>query len=349
MGSVIGWYAHHHGSGHLTRARVVAAALDRPVTLLTSRERPPEPGPFADWVELPPDWTTPELGSDPAGSDPAEEDPTARGVLHWVPRRHPGLRDRMAAISAWIQRHRPAAMVVDVSVEVAGLARLHGIPVITMVLPGERDDPPHRWVHTLADALLAPWPADWYDTGHLADHRDRLHAVGGLSRFAGRARVADPEPGRVLLLGGTGGSDPADGTQPWRTAGAGGAAGDGWQWQLLGGAEGTWLADPWPALCRAEVVVCQTGQNAVADAGAAGARLVAVPQQRPFGEQRATARALVAAGLAVGPAEGGGWPAAADWPGLLHRARDLRPDWDRWQLTGAAERAAGVIAGVADG
>lgn len=336
MGSMIGWYAHHHGSGHLTRARVVAAALDRPVTLLSSRNRPAGTAPFADWVELPPDWT-PGPAADP--------DPTAHGALHWVPRRHPGLRARMAAISAWLERSRPAALVVDVSVEVAALARLHGIPVVVMVLPGERDDRAHRLVHTLADALLAPWPADRYDTAHLAAHADRLHCVGGLSRFAGRPRAADPEPGRVLLLGGTGGTDPAGGAQPWRRP----DEAQPWRWQLLGG-EGGWLADPWPELCRAEVVVCQTGQNAVADSGAAGARLIAVPQQRPFGEQHATARALIGAGLAVGvPDRRSGWPDPDDWPELLHAARGLRPDWDRWQLTGAADRAAAVIAGVADG
>ena len=32
----VGWYAHHHGLGHLTRARAVAPHLRSKVTVLTS-------------------------------------------------------------------------------------------------------------------------------------------------------------------------------------------------------------------------------------------------------------------------------------------------------------------------
>ncbi|OYO25350.1 hypothetical protein CGZ93_00585 [Enemella dayhoffiae] len=326
----IGWYVHHQGSGHLTRAGVIAAHLDEPVTVLTSRERPEGPLGFADWVRLSPDWD---------GSD-VPQDPTAGGALHWVPRRHPGLRARMTQLSAWIDEVRPSAMVVDVSVEVATLARLHGVPVVVAVLPGERTDRAHRLAHRLADALLAPWPRRWYAAEQVAGHDDRLHCVGGLSRFTGRERVAEPEPGRVLLLAGSGGTDGDDAGQPWRRDRAG-----EWHWRVLGGPGGRWLADPWEELCRAEVVVCQPGQNAVADAGAAGARVIAVPQRRPFGEQYATTEALVRAELALGVP---GWPAPADWPELLERARALQPDWSRWELAGAAERAAGVVRAVAD-
>lgn len=37
---MIGYYVHHHGSGHLHRARSLAAVLGRPVTGLSTLPRP---------------------------------------------------------------------------------------------------------------------------------------------------------------------------------------------------------------------------------------------------------------------------------------------------------------------
>ena len=66
------------------------------------------------------------------GRDGADERPEA---LHYVPLNHPGVRARMAGIAAWAERTDPALIVVDVSVEIAILARLLSIP--TVVVPPE--------------------------------------------------------------------------------------------------------------------------------------------------------------------------------------------------------------------
>ena len=73
----------------------------------------------------------------------------------------------------------------------------------------------------------------------------------------------------------------------------------GWTWTVLGPPGRRWVADPWPLLCAADVVVTHAGQNAIADVAAARRPAVIVPQPRPFDEQATTARALDAAGLAV--------------------------------------------------
>ena len=49
-------------------------------------------------------------------------------------------------------------MVVDVSVEVAILVRLLGVPVVVMAMPGDRIDAPHDLVYQAADHILAAWP-----------------------------------------------------------------------------------------------------------------------------------------------------------------------------------------------
>src|SRR5947207_2777263 len=77
---------------------------------------------------------------------------------------------------------------------------------------------------------------------------------------------------------------------------------------------------PWPALCRADVVITHGGLNAVAEVAAARKPAVVVPQDRPHGEQRATARALAQVGLAV---IADPWPQDAAWPSLLRAAREL--------------------------
>ena len=51
-------------------------------------------------------------------------------------------------------------MVVDVSVELVLLSRLHGVPTLAVVLPGQRDDAAHALGFEVADALVSFWPAD---------------------------------------------------------------------------------------------------------------------------------------------------------------------------------------------
>jgi hypothetical protein len=251
----------------------------------------------------------------------------------------------MAAISAWISQAAPAVMMVDVSVEVSVLARLMGVPVVTMVLPGARGDQPHRLGYALAEMLIAPWLPSM--SRLLLDDADpaggKIRHVGAFSRFDGRR----PEPGigarggipTVLVLQGEGGS--AIATTDLRAAAA---ATPGWSWVVLGRGTGRWEEDPWAVLCRADVVVTHAGQNAVAEVAAARKPAVIIPQSRPHGEQLATARALASAGLAV---IAGTWPAAADWPAVLHAAVSRGGNrWESWSSGTGARRAAGLIESV---
>ncbi|MEJ7702693.1 MAG: hypothetical protein WKF47_03015 [Geodermatophilaceae bacterium] len=210
---MIGYYIHHHGRGHLMRATSISAALDQPVVGLSSLPSPAGTSPYRDWVQL-------------ARDDAADSvaDPTAGGVLHWAPRDDAGLRERMAAIAAWVDRFHPAAVVVDVSIEVAALLRLLGVPVIIVAMPGDREDPAHQLAYRLADAVLAFWTREVYDPSWLTAHHDRTHFVGALSRFDDRARPGC-EPTRrrtAVLLGGAGAARSARPTaRAYRSTGSG--------------------------------------------------------------------------------------------------------------------------------
>ena len=326
---MIGFYAHHHGSGHLHRCRTIMAALaeryDTEVALLSTH-------PGADVV----------LAEDAGAPDtPDTADLGAGGTLHYAPLGHEGYSARMAQIAGWVATHRPRAFYVDVSVEVAALVRLLGVPVVTLAMPGERPDPAHQLGYRQAAAVIAAWPTWVPLPPHLREHGARVHRVGGISRFSGAGRPPSSPPGTdIVVLAGQGGTDwPAEDSPEWDAVRA---VLPGHDLVFLGGRRV--VADPLPYLAAAHVVVAAAGQNSVADLAVAEARALILPQERPFDEQGATARLLDAASLAVVAPE---FPAPEAWPGLVESANSLDSRWIRWQTSGAALRAAEVIGKVA--
>ena len=325
---MIGYYVHHHGKGHLHRALSVAAATDAVVVGLSSLPRPAAW--IGPWIVLP---------RDDEGSDPI--DASAHDRLHWVPELDQGLTARMAAISSWIADADPAVMVVDVSVEVALLARLHGIPVVTMVLPGERRDPAHDLVHAVARRIVGAWPSDVTGmVGGVDGHRDRMTCVGGLSRFDDRERPARTVRAdgqrRVLVLAGTGDAD----GDAWDLSSARDQT-PGWTWDVVGPGAG-WVDDPWALMCAADVVVAHAGQNSIAEIAAARRPAIIVPQPRPFSEQQTMAAALAADGrfpVTVRPEL-----PSTGWAELLEGTADLDGSaWSAWNDGHGAARLAVVI------
>lgn len=338
---MIGYYVHHHGSGHLHRALTVAPTLPGPVTGLSSLPRPD--GWAGPWVVLPRDDRAP-------GGYGAPDDVTAHGRLHWAPLGDRGLRDRMSTLSEWIGREAPVAFVVDQSMEVCLLARLHGVPVVALTAPGRRTDAAHHLGLGSASAVVGAWPPGC--TTRMLPGLDpavtgRVHAVGAVSRFPVATRAGAPERSRsrprAVLIAGTGG----DGFTSEVVAAAQEQTPD-WDWTVLSRSLGTWHVDPAAALAAADVVVLHPGQNSLAEVAALRRPAVVVPAPRPFDEQHVTARVL-----------GDGWPAVvadevptSGWRDLLHAARQLDGGgWARWCDGAAPGRIAGVVeravAGVA--
>lgn len=319
---MIGWYVHDHGRGHLQRLQCISAHLRTPVTALSSL---PKPVDFAGaWVELPND--------QPTGAD---DDVTAGGTLHWAPRQHAGLLERMAAIAGWIAAARPALVVVDVSVEVAVLVRTMGVPVVVAAMRGDRTDRAHTTAYDLAEALLAPWPVELPEPWPRS-WLDKTWHVGALSRLDGRLVLPAPGDRRVAVLWGRGGGEVS--AQDLAEARA---ATPAWDWDPIGLPGTPWLDDPWPRLQAADVVVTHAGQNALAEVAAARRTAVVLPQTRPYGEQLANARALTRGGLALVCER---WPSAQLWPGLLEQVAGRDTDaWQRWSDGFGAVRAAALL------
>lgn len=329
---IVGWYVHHHGAGHLARLRATLEHVDGDVVALSSLEAVAKLD--CDHLVLPAD-----LSARPV-------DATANGTLHWVPLGHDGLRERMAAIAAWIAAARPDVMVVDVSVEVALLARLHGVRVVIVAQRGRRTDAPHALAYAQAAAVVAPWTAATHlDEDRLPEATTRF--VGAISRFdaSSPARGVPSGPvGDVLLVLGAGGHEitaaqvlEAAGATPQRT------------WHIAGPVEAHApnvvahgaRADVARLLAQSSVVVGSAGANVVAEIATSRRPYVCLPQARPFDEQLHQAEALRRLGVAeVRHA----WPAAHEWPALL-AAAEAR-DTGRWALLhdgGGARRLAATV------
>ncbi len=324
---MIGYYVHHHGVGHVTRACQIASHLQSPVMGFSSLPRPRSwPG---EWVELP----------DDVSDDP--RDPTAGGLLHWAPLGHPGYSARMAVLSQHMGRLD--LMMVDVSVEVSLLARLHGVPTVVVAMRGDRSDSAHRLAYDCATSLLVPWSASFPEPWWPSRWTEKARFVGAISRFDDRPSACLPtngSPRRVLVLLGGGGHDMTPGMLSDI-----GARTTEWEWTLR--SVDAPSPDLWQDLLGSDVVVCHGGNNAVAEVAAAGRPAIVVAQDRPFREQHHTTDVLERAGICVGLA---GWPAVEDWPRLLDTALERgAAAWSAWNPRDGALQAARHLDALATG
>ena len=338
---MIGYYAHHRGAGHLNRAMSIARELDDDVTILSSSARPAVW--TGGWVDLP-------LDHSPHDGDPLA-DASAHGALHWVPLASDGLRERMGAIAAWLRDAEPAAVVVDVSVEVALLVRLHGIPVVTMAQPGDRTDAPHSLGYRASSAIVAVWP-DGVSALRVADDiAPRIEPVGAISRIP----TVDPlprDPLQIAVLAGLGtrGRSSLD-----IAVDAARAALPDARWVVLSGADSETVAH---TLRTSSLVFAHCGENALAEIAASRIPAIIIPESRPHEEQQAMGIALGASGMPVTVVDmvehsltaeaAESAVQAVDWALLVRETAELDGEvWSAWCDGHAAARAAAVIERVA--
>lgn len=329
----VAYYAHHHGSGHLTRARLIRDACPIPVDILSSIDDD------AVDVVLPPD-------HDPGDDRPTADD-DARGVLHYAPRYESRLAPRIGALASWVEAVRPALAVVDVSVEVALQFRLLGVPVVTVRQHGQRSDRAHRLAYDVSDCLLAPYPAWAEGDGVRGEDRDRTYYAGGFSRFDGRRRRRLSGEHPVVVMVGTGGTT----IEPARVARLASVLGGSW---VVLGADGEdtervrflgHVDEPWEWLCSARAVVTSAGHNALCEAAAAGAPTIAVVEPRPFDEQEHKVAVLERNGVVRrAPA----WDDVEGWCHALRSVSHPSKPWAAFVDGCGASRAARHVARLAD-
>lgn len=349
----VGWYVHHHGAGHRTRAMVVGRELmarGADVTLLGSALEgdAARKGPVTS-VRLAMDAPLPEPRTE-SGSDA-----TVHGMMHWAPLGHSGFRERMTTIARWVQVEEPDVVVVDVSCEVAVMVRLLGIPVVVVAQPGERTDSAHAAAYDAATAVLAPWPTwateDIWRTSRIFGREDeadgRLVAVGGIARGPGASVTAAPRLSpsssaaprlRGLVLAGSDGFDDPD-LHDVITRSVPEV-----DWTVVGGR--AWVPNVHDRLAQSDVVVTHAGQNAIADVAVWGLPAVVLPQRRPFDEQQHMGAVLASSGIAQVVQRDD--VRGVHWGDLVELARTTGGEgWRTWGCQGAAARAASLVEVVA--
>lgn len=325
-----GFYAHHHGRGHLSRIAAVCDALGPSrCTVATSHPDAADVLPAGThMMSLPSD-----LPPDPAG------DVTAGGALHWAPE-HPMSAARTHAVTCWLVDQQPDVVLVDVSVEVALTVRLCGVPVVVVRLHGDRSDPPHDLAHRMASSVLAPFPQELEHASTPGWVRAKTTYSGFVARAEGSPAATEQRSGRVVVVWGQGHAPPsADAVD------AAAAASPERRWEMIGPpcAGGPprlvqhrgWVADVASCVSAGDVVVGPPGDGLVADVARAGARFVAVCEPRPFDEHHHKAEALAAVGGAVAL---DGWPEPGAWADVLARADSLDPTVLPSLGTGGAQR-----------
>ena len=326
---MIGYYAHHRGAGHLHRAMSIARELHDDVTILSSSARPVSW--TGGWVDLPLDH------SDHDRADWA--DATANGALHWAPLGSTGLGARMGAIAAWLAEVRPSVVVVDVSVEVALLVRLHGVPVVSVAQPGDRTDAPHALGYRASSAIIAVWPPGIAALTAPDDAVARVEAVGAISRIATVAPLPR-DPRQIAVLGGLGtrGASALDAA----VAAARAAMPDA-HWVTLSGNDSETVAH---TLRTSALVFAHCGENALAEIAASRIPAVIVPEDRPHDEQHTMARALASSRMPVAVVDTD--VATVDWASVVGDTTGLDGAlWSSWCDGEAAARAAAIIGRVA--
>ena len=312
----LGYYVHHHGAGHRERAISIAREAGGRIVLIGTGLA----GRVGDLPHLDlPDDRLPGDAFD--GADAAATRPAA---LHYAPVDHPGIRARVAALTGWIAAEAPALMVVDVSCEIAMLARLASVPTVVVRLGGVRDDAPHREAFRGATALLSPFAAALDDPAVPAAVAARTRYYAGL---IARPSAATVNPSHILVTLGAGG--PARDPAIWVRAAR--ALPDR-EWTVIGRCPAPadpppnlrfvdWVSDAPARIASAGVVVGGAGDGTIGIVLAACRPFVCIPEDRPFGEQRANAAGLARAGAAMVCDD----PRHADWPALIAAAERLDP------------------------
>jgi len=338
----IAFYVHHHGSGHLMRCLAIASALKNcHITFLGSgleahKSLIPK---SIDLIFLPMDT--------PNQQDRDFLDQNLEG-LHYAPLNIDGQLQRVNRITSFLASHPKLLFVVDVSVEIAMLSRLCGVPTVVIRQHGLRDDLPHQICYGNAVGLLAPF--DVRMVGHGPEWvNNKTFYTGGLSRFAPSADTSDASKKHVAILIGNGGTSINAEFLDYLSKQC-----LQWTFHILGDSQHVRTAsnlhfhgklnDPQDILANCCIVIGNAGHNTVMECASLNKRFIAIAEKRPFEEQEEKARIIEELALAVHV------PASEirciDWEEMLENLLTTRPNWTGFISSDAAERAANYLMNI---
>ena len=295
----IAFYVHHHGNGHFMRCLAIAKALQQHnITFMGSnltrfQSRIPS---HIQCIDLPMDVSA-------AGEAKVSGVGTLTG-LHYAPLHIDGQSRRVLKMTQHFCAASPVLLIVDVSVEVAMLAQLCGVPFIYIRQHGLREDLAHTIAYRNAQSVIAPFH-NRMDTVSEVWLQQKIFYSGCFSRFSPNKLPGKPKvsPGHVLILTGAGGTS-IDSQLINHIA----AACPSWNFLVIGlesieNAETNIdffgvIDDPSSLLDQSDMVIGNCGHNTVMEVATFKKPFIAIPEQRPFNEQYEKAAILQRLGLA---------------------------------------------------
>lgn len=335
----IAFYVHHHGSGHLMRCLAIASALKNcQITFLGSgleAHKALIPNSI-DLIFLPMDV--------PNSQDPDFVDQSLEG-LHYAPLNVNGQLQRVNRITSFLARHPKLLFVIDVSVEIAMLSRLCGVPTVVIRQHGLRNDLPHQICYHNAAGLLAPFDVRMAGPGPEWVN-DKTFYTGGFSRFTPSADTSDASKKHVAILIGSGGTSINGQFLDYISSQC-----PQWTFHILGDSQHVRtinnlhfhgkLNNPKSILSECCIVIGNAGHNTVMECASLNKRFIAIAEKRPFEEQEEKARIIEELELAVQvlPSE----ILRVDWKKMLENLLTIRPNWSGLISSDAAERAADYL------
>lgn len=186
----IGYYAHHMGSGHITRARTLLS--DNTFfnsTIFSSFKIEPTDAEKFTYQRLPEDHAY--LSNFDQNKSPLPE------VLHHAPLGVGEIRKRMQILSTYFYKKNPKLFISDVSAEMVQFARLCSVPAVAVRLTGHRNDLAHEQAFRSSSATLFPLPQIFEDERTPSWLRQKTFYTGGICQHQGRK--IDQKTARKLL------------------------------------------------------------------------------------------------------------------------------------------------------
>ncbi|KIN70583.1 Glycosyl transferase UDP-N-acetylglucosamine, LPS N-acetylglucosamine transferase [Sulfitobacter noctilucae] len=296
----------------------------------------------------------------PSLFEPQGDEPEGAALLptpdttHCAPVGWSGIRMAMSSMVSFFAAEAPELMIVDVSAEVAQLARLCSVPHVKILQHGDRSDPGHQAAYDGSAGLLAPFHADlaqkdWHTWN------DRTHFAPGLgvnvsmptTQDARKKLKLSKRPMALIVCGG-GGNGISE-----AALGVAARSYPEMDWITIGEVQRDWHATLPPNLCHrgwvdnapdyiaaADLVISSTGNTTCAQVLTAAKPWIVVPEWRYFDEQVEKAGALGRAGAALHlphmPGSSHAWRLAIDQAYQQHdpaRQRALAGSADAASLT----------------
>ncbi|WP_299310279.1 glycosyltransferase [uncultured Croceicoccus sp.] len=328
------FFAHHQGRGHANRIMAIAAYIphDRPLHILTAK-----PDQFDDMPRHSKITQLPDMIGAPSRSNALHEEPTP-SIMHCVPLGVDEMRQHMRIIANTLGEVDPALFVIDVSAEIALLARIMSVPAISIRMHGSRNDTGHLAAYEASVGMLAPFDEVIEQEDYPAWARERTYYTGGLcttdgsvlERELARERLGLPTDKSITLViaGGGGSGTPyapltvaarAEPDALWLIAGAlhkEGHETDFGNLRQLG-----WIDNLNEYLAAADRVVASAGDNTVHEIARFAKPFLCIPEWRYFDEQRRKAIELDRVGGAIYRET---WPASIpEWKEALAATDNL--------------------------